>query len=112
MSKYTITLNDGSQLDGLTMNGTMFVSETEVTPSQLTPEALEAVTVAETDGETTTETHIENAVCDGILHWPEGWLFNLREPTAQEKKITALEQRLDEAEIALFELDSAIGGAM
>ena len=112
MSKYTITLSDGSQLDDLTMNGTMFVSETKIEPDTLSPEALLVVTVTEIDGDTITETEIRNAVCDGILHWPEGWLFNLREPTAEEKKIMELEQRLDEAEIALFELDSAIGGAM
>ena len=94
MSKYTITLNDGSQLDDLTMNGSMFVSKTEI------------------DGSTTTETQLQNAVCDKILHWPEGWLFNLRQPTAEEMERKALETRLDEAETALFELAAMIGGGM
>lgn len=112
MSKYTITLNDGSQLDDLTMNGSMFVSKTEITPEKLRPEALAAVTVTEIDGSTTTETQLQNAVCDNILHWPEGWLFNLRQPTAEEMERKALETRLDEAETALFELAAMIGGGM
>lgn len=111
MSKYTITLNDGKQLDDLTMNGSMFVSQTEVTVEDLSAEALESVTIVETDDAgDTTETTMENAICDGILHWPEGWLFNLRQLTTEETERKALETRLDEAEAALIELAGMIGG--
>ena len=114
MSRYTITLNDGKQLDGLLLNGTMFVSETEITADDLNAEALERVTITEIpdEGEISeiTETVMQDAICDGILHWPEGWLFNLREASAEEKERKALQNRLDEAEAALIELAGMIGG--
>ena len=93
------------------MNGSMFVSQDEVTEETLTPEELERVTVTETDEEgNSTETALENAICDNILHWPEGWLFNLREPSAEEQERKAMETRLNEAEAALIELAGMIGG--
>lgn len=110
MSRYTITLNDGKQLDGLAMNGTMFVSETEITADDLNTEALERVTITETGDGGSTETIMQNAICDGILRWPEGWLFNLREASEEEKERKALQARLDEAEAALIELAGMIGG--
>ena len=55
---------------------------------------------------------MKDAICDGILHWPEGWLFNLRQPTEEERESKALESRLDETEAALFELAAMIGGGM
>ena len=110
MSRYTITLNDGKQLDGLTMNGTMFVSETEITADDLNTEALERVTITETGDGGSTETVLQNAICDGILHWPEGCLFNLREASEEEKERKALQTRLDAAEAALIELAGMIGG--
>lgn len=86
MSKFTIILNDGKRLDDLTQNGTMFVSATEVTEADFNAEALKAVTIIETDDTGVSSTvEMKNAVCDGVLHWPEGWLFNLREQTASEK---------------------------
>ena len=111
MNRYTITLNDGKQLDDLTMNGSMFVSQTEVTVEDLSVEALASVTITETD-ETgnTTETTMKDAICDGILHWPEGWLFNLRQLAAEETERKVMETRLDEAEAALIELAGMIGG--
>lgn len=86
MNRFTIILNDGKRLENLTQNGTMFVSATEVTEADFNVEALKAVTIIETDDTGVSSTvEMKNAVCDGILHWPEGWLFNLREQTASEK---------------------------
>ena len=85
MSTFTITLSNGVQLDNLTMNGSMYVSQNEVTRDILNDDALKTVSIAETiDGKVTTIT-LHNAVCDDILHWPEGWLFSLRNQTADEK---------------------------
>lgn len=84
MNKFKITLNDGKQLDGLTMNGTMFVSATEVTVDDLNTKALERVTITETGDGGSTETVMQNAICDGILHWTDGWMFNLREQSTEE----------------------------
>ena len=111
MSKYTIVLNDGEQLDNLTLNGSMFVSQTEVTLEQLNEDALAEVTIIETDdGGSTTETHMENAVCDNVLHWPEGWLFNLREPTAQEQQVAALEGEVAMLTDCILEMSEIVYG--
>ena len=85
MSKFTIILNDGKRLDDLTQNGTMFVSATEVTEADFNAEALKAVTVIETDDTGASSTvEMNNVVCDKVLHLPEGWMFNLREPSTEE----------------------------
>lgn len=111
MSRYTITLNDGKQLDGLTMNGTMYVSQVPVTADDLSPEALERVTIVETDGAGEThETVMENAICDGILEWPEGWLFNLREPSAEERQAKAMEGQIDMLTECILEMSEIIYG--
>ena len=110
MNTFTITLSNGRQFSGITMNGSMFVSKTEITADDLSREALKTVTIAETDGDKTTTSTLANAVCDAILHWPEGWLFNLRQMTQQEIERMELEMRLEEAEAALIELAAMIGG--
>lgn len=110
MSRYTITLNDGKQLDGLTMNGTMFVSETEIAADDLNTEALERVTITETGDGGSTETIMQNAICDGILHWPEGWLFNLRELSPQERTIANLQSQLDMQTECILEMSEIIYG--
>lgn len=110
MNKFKITLNDGKQLDGLTMNGTMFVSATEVTVDDLNTKALERVTITETGDGGSTETVMQNAICDGILEWPEGWLFNLREPTAEEKQITGMEGQIDMLTECILEMSEIIYG--
>ena len=111
MNRYTITLNDGKQLDGLTMNGNMFVSQVAVTADDLNAEALEHVTITETDGAGEThETVMENAICDGILEWPEGWLFNLRVPSAEERRTTEMEGQIDMLTECILEMSEIIYG--
>ena len=109
MSTFTITTKSGKSLENLAMNGSMFVSRTEVTADDLNADALERVTITETrDDGTTTETVLENAVCDNILHWPEGYLFNLREPSEQEKKITDLEGEVSMLTECVLEMSEII----
>ena len=85
MNKFTIILNDGKQLDDLTMNGTMFVSAAEISEADFNAEALKAVTIIETDDTGVSSTvELKNVVCDRIFHLPEGWMFNLREPSTEE----------------------------
>lgn len=110
MSKYTITMSDGVVLDNLTMNGTMYVSKEEVALSMLNEEALSRVTIVEVNDEGRFETVMTNLVCDNVLCWPEGWLFNLRQMSDQEIYTKNLEKRLEENEIAMMELASMIGG--
>lgn len=109
MSVYAIELADGRRLENLTMNGNMFVSQEKITIDDLDAEALEEVTITEyPEGGGEIVTTIENAVCDGVLHWPEGYLFNLREEDPRDK---ALRELREDTETALNELlDFVVGG--
>ena len=109
MTTYTITLHGGRELSGLTMNGSMFVSKSEITADIFTSDALKTVTISG-DGITTT---LHNAVCDNILHWDEGWLFNLREPSELERSkalIESLTNDLTNTQLALCDVYEMIGG--
>lgn len=109
MSRYTITLKSGRQLDDLGLNGSMFVSQEEITKDDMNAEELEEVTITEhhEDG-SETETTIGNAVCDGVLHWDEGYLFNIREEDPRDR---ALRELREDTETALNELlDYVVGG--
>ena len=113
MSTYTITLSNGVQLANLTTNGTMYVSHDEVTRDILTSEALKTVTISETNDGRVITTTLHDAVCDNILHWPEGWLFNLREPSENDRllrQIDALNTDLTNTQMALVEVYEMIGG--
>lgn len=82
---YTITMKDGSQLSGLTINGSMFVSREEVSKDFFTTARLKKVTIAGTDEAGNLKNDvILNAVCDDVQHWPEGYLFNIRPMTDGE----------------------------
>lgn len=108
---YTITLKNGVVLAGLTMNGSMFVSQDEVIEDVLNPEALESVAIAEIDEDgNKRETVVHDVICDGILHWPEGWLFNLRVPTAEERRISELQARSDMLTECILEMSEIIYG--
>ena len=95
MNKFTITLRSGRQLQDLEKNGSMFVSQEEVTREDLNADELSEVTILEIpeEGEPTT-TEKENLVCDTVVHWEEGWLFNMREMTAAEKIVAELDARI------------------
>lgn len=111
MNRYTITLNDGKRLEGLTMNGTMYVSQVPVTADDLNAAALERVTIVETDGAgETRETVMQKAVCDGILDWPEGWLFNLREPSPLDRQLADLQAQNDMLTECILEMSEIIYG--
>lgn len=98
---YTITLSNGKSFDNLSMNGDMYVSQTEVTTQDFNG-GLNRVEI--TDGEGVTA--IENAVCDTVLHWPEGYMFNIREMTQAEK----LAAMMDDINMALVELAGIVVG--
>ena len=112
MTKYTITMSNGIVLDDLTMNGSMYVSQNEVTEEMLNEDALSEIVIVETEDGVSSTTTYGNMLCDGILHWPEGWLFNLRAMSDQELEHRQMEARLEEQEAALIELAAMIGGEM
>ena len=96
MSTFTITTQSGNVLDNLTLNGSMFVSESEVSlEDDLNEDELSSVVIVEhpEEGEDIV-TERENLVCDAVLHWPEGYLFNLRDMTDDEKMRAELDARI------------------
>lgn len=109
MSEYAIELAGGRRLEHLKMNGNMFVTQEEITKEDLDEEALESVVIVEYPEEgDPIETEIENAVCDGVLIWPEGRLFNIREEDPRDRAIRELRE---DTETALNELlDFVVGG--
>lgn len=107
---YTIVLGDGTMLENLSMNGTMFVSQEQITKELFTDEALKQVTIIENDGENTDETILHNAVCDAVLHWPEGYLFNLRELSRQETEIRDLQEQNQMLTDCILEMSEIIYG--
>ena len=109
MSEYVIELADGRLLEHLGMNGNMFVSQEEITKEDLDEEALETVTITEyPENGDSVETVIEHAICDTVLHWPEGYLFNIREEDPRSREIRELRE---DTETALNELlDFVVGG--
>ena len=110
MKQYTVALADGSTLSGLTVNGSMFVSREEISKSMLTPEALSQVMITETDGEETRKTVLHNALCDAVLRWPEGWLFNLRELSGQEKQLRDLQEQNQMLTDCILEMSEILYG--
>lgn len=95
MSRYTITLRSGRQLEDLTLNGSMFVSQEEIAKEDLSLDELSEITITETpDSGAAIETSKTDQVCDAVLHWEEGYLFNVRDMSGQEKVIAELDARI------------------
>lgn len=95
MSRYTITLRSGRQLTDLSLNGSMFVSQEEITKDELSPEELSQITIQEIpDSGAAVETEKEDQVCDGVAHWAEGYLFNVRDMSEQEKALAEMDARI------------------
>ena len=109
----TITLSNGTQLANITVNGDMYVSRNEVTREILSADALKTVTIIDNDAGQIGAVTLRDAVCDAILHWPEGYLFNLREPSENDKlmaQIESLNNDLTNTQMALVEVYEMIGG--
>lgn len=96
---YTITLQDGTRLENLELNGNNFISD-EIISDTVFADNLGTVTIS--DGETT-DTYtdmklIANRVWDG-----KSW-FVLAEKSEQEKKDEAREKELNELRQAMAAL--------
>jgi hypothetical protein len=90
----------------------MYVSQEEISKDDLDAEALATVRITETpeDGDPVV-TELENAVCDNVLHWPEGYLFNIREKTKEEQteaEIAALKEEKDVLIECILEMSEII----
>ena len=95
----TLTFADGTVLENLTMNGSCFVSETEIDESIFTSEALESMTI--TDDEAGTEETWKNVVFDKQIHYENfhgntGYYLIFHCKSTQEIEIETLELAMAE----------------
>lgn len=102
---YKITLNDGTVLDNLELNGNNFIAEGVIEDSVFT-DNLATITI--TDG-TTMETYEDMVLLSNRVDGGRSW-FVLGEKTAQQKameratgRVTALEAKLSAMEAAYIE---------
>lgn len=108
---YTITLADGTTLDNLGMNGTNYVSETEVDTSIFTDSNLAKVTIS--DGTNTDE--YENLVFIQQMKWQDGtYYLAFRKQTEREKIVKIITDNssslvdVQEAIAELYELTASV----
>lgn len=88
---YTVTLADGSKLEGLTLNGNNFISTTAVTEDRFDGK-LKGVTITDSDGK---EEKHENMFLVQVTHPSDSeWWFILADKTASQIKQEQLEQSI------------------
>ena len=88
---YTITLSDGSKLEGLTLNGNNFISTTPVAEDQFDGK-LKGVTITDSDG---VEEKHENMFLVQVTHPSDSeWWFILADKTEAQIKQEQLGQSI------------------
>ena len=88
---YTVTLSDGSKLEGLTLNGNNFISSTPVAEAQFDGK-LKSVTITDSDG---VEEKHENMFLVQVTHPSDAeWWFILADKTEDQIKQEQLEQSI------------------
>ena len=80
---YSVILSDGTKLDNLALNGTNFVSKTEVTEDTFKGK-LSKVTIVDDDGKSTDHGEMELIQ---VAHYSDGYYFILA-----DKQVTAEDQ--------------------
>ena len=103
----TLTFADGTSIENLTMNGSCFVSETEVDESIFTSDALESMTI--TDDEAGTEETWENVVFDKQIHYDHfhgntGYYLIFHCKSAQEVEMETTQLAITELYETLLEM--------
>ena len=87
---WTVTLDDGTAIGGLTLSGNNFISDTELTPEMFDGK-LSKITA--TDGNSTLEWN--NAELVQITHPDSRWWFVLRELSPEELFRATTKAKLD-----------------
>ena len=95
---YKITLNDGTVIDNLTVNGTNFVSKDKIDESIFTKDNLKKVTI--------NDTVYENLVFIQQMKLADGYYIAFRQKTAEE--IT--QENMTDVQLALAEIYEMILG--
>lgn len=93
---YTITLNDGTKLENLELNGNNYIAEGAVEDSVFEGN-LDTVVIS--DGEVT-ETYTDMMLMSNIVREGKSWIV-LGEKTQQQKKDEARDKQMKELETAM-----------
>ena len=93
---YTITLNDGTKLENLELNGNNYIAEGAVEDSVFEGN-LDTVVIS--DGEVT-ETYTDMMLMSNIVREGKSWIV-LGEKTQQQKKDEARDKQMKELEAAM-----------
>jgi len=93
---YTITLNDGTKLENLELNGNNYIAEGAVEDSVFEGN-LDTVVIS--DGEVT-ETYTDMILMSNIVREGKSW-FVLGEKTQQQKKDEARDKQMKELEAVM-----------
>lgn len=93
---YTITLNDGTKLENLELNGNNYIAEGAIEDSVFEGN-LDTVVIS--DGEVT-ETYTDMMLMSNIVREGKSW-FVLGEKTQQQKKDEARDKQMKELEAAM-----------
>lgn len=93
---YTITLNDGTKLENLELNGNNYIAEGVIEDSVFEGN-LDTVVIS--DGEVT-ETYTDMMLMSNIVREGKSW-FVLGEKTQQQKKDEARDKQMKELEAAM-----------
>lgn len=92
MTTYSVTLSDGTTLDGLRLNGNNFISDSELTEADFAGK-LDGVTIAASTGET--EEHEEMELVQVKQYGSEWWFILCDVPAEHKLTNEVAQQRAD-----------------
>lgn len=91
MSKYTLTLANGSQIKGLSKNGTNYISSKKIDENIFNRNNLSTLTIS--DGET--EEVLSNVVLVQQKEYSDGWHITFRELTDRELRDAEIYSKIE-----------------
>ncbi len=104
---YTITLNNGTKLENLELNGNNFISETLI-DSDVFKDNLKTVTIS---NEENTDTYNDMVLIQNQIYENQSW-FILAEKTPEQKEKEALSINFTNIELAMTEMYEQLLGGM
>lgn len=101
---YKLILADETEIDNLEMNGNTLISQTEVTAEMLNEEAMETVTLIETDDQGNEhETVFRYAQTGGVFHEADGYHFVIWGASPAEIEMKEIRKDMEDAVMGLLE---------
>ncbi len=104
---YTITLNNGTKLENLELNGNNFISNSIIN-DEVFKDNLKTVTIS---NENTTDTYDDMVLIQNQIYENQSW-FILAEKTPEQKEKEALLTNFTNIELAMAEMYEQLLGGM